>query len=658
MEMIRNHAGRLAGFLFVLACFAWWLPAIQAEPEVEAEITARVAAREAASKLGERYPDGYGFRVDGHGPVQAALVEEFVRAGGRSEPAGEVLVTPRLDGSRVGLTVSGQALEEPVEVSKRRGTWTSVLPALLAVLLAIFFRTLVPALLAAVWLGGVLAAGSVFSGTVQGGQFVVSSVMGAFNLYIIAFTVALVGMVQVVTRAGGVMGLLNVVTRLATSARSTRVATALMGMAIFFDDYANTIVVGTTMRPVTDARRISREKLAYIVDSTSAPVAGVAVISTWIGYEVGIFDELSRQLGLGQTGYEIFFEIMPLRFYCLTALMFVFVNAFSGRDFGPMLAAERRALTGEVIREGAKPLASAGHQVTQPVDGKPHRWQLAIVPLAVVLGAVFLTMWWSGWSSGGQSIPNLLDAPGQVPSAFWRSLPEMWSFEAWRGAFSGADNAKALFWSSVVGSVVAIGLAVGTRTLTLADALKTWATAIPAMWLAITILVMAWSLRAVCDDLGTSIYLMGAVQDLITPLALPILTFGLAAVVAFATGTSWGTMGILLPAIIPLAVLVSVDVPHGHMLVMLCFGAVLDGAIFGDHCSPISDTTVMSSIASGSDHLDHVRTQMPYATVTMLIAGLVGYVGVALGLPVAAAHAAALGLVVAVMWGVGRPITG
>lgn len=655
MKLLKDNAVRIAGFVITLILFGFFLPKFQAKDTVDAEITARVAAREAIGEVAKAYDNELAIAYSGDESIRAAILEEFARGRTVTQAAdAPITVTGITTVTSVSIKISAPKLEKSVEVSKRRGSWTSVLPALLAVLLAIFFRSLIPALLAAVWIGGVLAMDSLGAGTLKGGEYVFSSVSGAFNLYIIGFTVALVGMVQVVTRAGGIKALLAIVTRYAKNARSTRVATVLMGLAIFFDDYANTIVVGTTMRPVTDAQGISREKLAYIVDSTSAPIAGLAVISTWIGYEVGIFDELSRQLSLGVSGYDIFFEIMPLRFYCITALMFVFINALWGRDFGPMLTAERRAMGGQVLREGAKPLVSAGHQITEPIEDKPHRWQNAFLPIFVVLSSVFLTMWWSGWSSGDASIPNLLDAPSDVFSTFVTSLSDMGSAEAWRNAFSNADNAKALFWSSVLGSLTAIGLAVSQRILTLKDALKSWAGAVPAMWLAIAILILAWSLRAVCDDLGTSIYLMGAVQDLITPTALPLITFLLASVVAFSTGTSWGTMGILLPAIIPLAVLASAGQPDSHLLVMLCFGAVLDGAIFGDHCSPISDTTVMSSIASGSDHIDHVRTQMPYAVVVMMIAGLVGYVGVAFGLPVYAAHGLALLLVIAVLGLVGR----
>ncbi|MFB6375141.1 MAG: Na+/H+ antiporter NhaC family protein, partial [Bradymonadaceae bacterium] len=221
-------------------------------------------------------------------------------------------------------------------------------------------------------------------------------------------------------------------------------------------------------------------------------------------------------------------------------------------------------------------------------------------------------------------------------------------------ALSNAANAKVLFWGSVVGSLVAIAMATGQKLLDLEESLHAWVQAITMMGLAVAILVLAWSIQGVCSDLGTSIYLVGSVQHLVGPTVLPVLTFGLAAVVAFSTGTSWGTMGILLPAMIPMAYHMTAGLESGELLLMMCFGAVLDGAIFGDHCSPISDTTVMSSIASSVDHIDHVRTQMPYALTSMAASVLVGYIGVAIGLPILAAYGLGAILLLGVVLFVGR----
>ena len=499
--------------------------------------------------------------------------------------------------------------------------------------------------------------------------YVWGNIASEFNAYIIFFTLALVGMVQVMTRSGGVQGVIELVRNFARGRQSTQLATVAMGGAIFFDDYANTVVVGTTMRHLTDARRISREKLAYIVDSTSAPIAGVAIISTWIGYEVGLFSDLSTQLGLMTTladgtqtplsGYDIFFEVLPLRFYCLFTLVFVVMVAASGRDFGPMLKAELRAAkTGAVLNPGSTPMTSNDYARLDVAEGVTPRWWNAVLPVLLVLIVTFLGMFWSGWSAGDVSIPALTtwDLAG-IANGWTAAAGDMLSWAQWRDAFSNADNAKVLFWSSMVGSGAAIGLSVGQKQLPLGDAIRTWLAAIPAMWMAVAILVLAWSIRGVCDDLGTNVYLVGAVQDLLTPGMLPLVTFLLAAVVAFSTGTSWGTMGILLPAMIPLAFQLTQGEPNAQLILFLCFGAVLDGAIFGDHCSPISDTTVLSSISASCDHMDHVRTQAPYAMTTMIIAGGVGYLGVAMGLGMFAAYIAAFVVMAAVLMVLGKRVT-
>lgn len=571
----------------------------------------------------------------------------------------EVRLAPDLPQAKTSTT------DKPLVDAKRRlGSWSALLPPLIAVLMALYFKQLLLALGMAVWLGAALET-SFMPHTATWfalSHYLWGTLISGFNLYVIGFTVSLVGMVHVMLRMGGLAGLLEQLSKVAKGARSTRLATALMGMAIFFDDYANTVVVGSTMRPLSDARLISREKLAYLVDSTSAPVAGLAIISTWIGYEVGLFSELATQLELNTSGYAIFFEILPLRFYCLLTLGFVIINSLMGRDFGPMLKAERRALTGEVLREGSTPLTHVALESLAPEPEAPKRWYNAVIPIFFVINAAMLGMFWSGWrGQGGANIPSLQDAlwGGSTSSALARAwqlaAPDMLRFTAWREALSSADNAKVLCISAVLGSLLAIGLATTQRLLSLRQASIAWLRAIPGMRMAIAILVLAWAIRSVCDDLGTSLYLVGAIDGLLSPQWLPMLTFALAAIVAFSTGTSWGTMGILLPAMIPLAHMMTQGMAQGPLLLLLCFGAVLDGAIFGDHCSPISDTTVMSSIASGVDHLDHVRTQLPYATLTMAAAAGFGYIGVAFGLPSWAALVLGLGSLALWLRIVGKP---
>jgi Na+/H+ antiporter NhaC len=659
------------------------LPRTEAPEPVRVAQTAQVLARKQAGALDEALearwkalgssPQKLSFTYEGP-PEARALVWEKWRTSEQMKlvdgPADQALrVVVRADGDTLhmeAMHVRGAEQAALLNASRLVGRWWSVLPPLIAVLMAICFQRLLLALFSAIWLGAALQTGFLpHSATWMALRtYLVGTTLDTFNLYIIGFTITLVGSVHIVLKMGGLAGLLERFRGLAGSRRSTQAATGLMGLAVFFDDYANTIVIGSTMRPLTDHLKISREKLAYLVDSTSAPVAGLAIISTWIGYEVGLFTELSAQLGMGRSGYDIFFDIMSLRFYCIFTLSFVFIVALTNRDFGPMLAAERRALhEGHVLRPGSKPLTNVAAERLEPAADIPKRWYNAVIPVALMLTMTMLGMYWSGWSGqapGPTAIPSVgavwagESSVGDVLAGWSAAAGGLVSWRTWRDAFSGADNAKVLFWGAMLTSIIAFGMATAQRLLTPRKAAAAWASAVPGMWMAVAILMHAWSIRAVCDDLGTSIYLVGAVQDLIAPQLLPIITFLIAAAIAFATGTSWGTMGLLLPAMIPLAYQMTYGQPGGELIVLLCFGAVLDGAIFGDHCSPISDTTVMSSIASASDHLDHVRTQMPYAVVTMSVAALVGYIGVAFGLPVIAALPLGILTLVGVMMLVGK----
>lgn len=502
----------------------------------------------------------------------------------------------------------------------------SLLPPVLAILVAMISGRLILGLSLAIFSGGILSlAGSLpfyqlpfYAVSKSLITYVWAPLESSFQLYILAFTAGLIGMVRVTTLSGGNKGIADLLAARAAGARSTRLAAFFMGLAIFFDDYANTIVVGSTLRPIADRFRVSREKLAYIVDSTAAPIAGVALISTWIGYEVSLFQDLMDELNTGMSGYELFFHALPMRFYCLLTLAFVFLSSFLQRDYGTMLRAEQRAFsTGQVLRPGATPMTGRTHDEIQPAKNIEAVWWAAMVPVAVVILFVIGGMVYD--TAQNEAVLTAQQTYGILSTAFWTAT------------FSNADTAKVLFIASVAGSIIAILIAITRknsqnqqRTITLSNALTTWAKGIVGVWYAIAILILAWAIKEVCTDVGTSTYLTAALSPLISPLLLPLLIFLLASVVAFSIGTSWTTMAILIPTVVPLA-----HALGGLPLTVLAAAAVLDGAIFGDHCSPISDTTVMSSIASSCDHLDHVKTQLPYAFTTMSLAGLFGYLGTA-----------------------------
>ncbi len=507
---------------------------------------------------------------------------------------------------------------------ERGGTdgW-SLFPPLLAILVAVASGRLVWGLCLALFSGALIALPTdvpvymwpLHALYMAAIDFVWTPLRDSFQLFILGFTASLIGMVRVVSLAGGTRGIAEALVRRAASARSTRLATALLGLAIFFDDYANTIVVGTTMRPITDRFRISREKLAYLVDSTAAPVAGVAVISTWIGFEVGLFGDAMDSLGTGISGYELFFRALPARFYCLLTLFFLLVSTLMRRDYGPMLRAERRARQhNQPLAPGAQPMTGDAHQVPDHPDIAGH-WAVAALPVGLVIFGVLAGMHWDA-----RNAEAVIAARGE--HAFFSRV-------YWTAIFSNADGAKVMFLSSLAGSGLAFvfartrkSLRDGRRPLTLSAILRTWVSGITGFSYALLILVLAWAIKEMCQAVHTSDYLIGALESVLDPRFLPLLVFGLAAAVAFSIGTSWTTMALLLPTMLPVAHQMG-DIT----LVILVAAAVLDGAIFGDHCSPISDTTVLSSIAASCDHIAHVRTQAPYAITTMCIAAVCGYLG-------------------------------
>jgi len=515
---------------------------------------------------------------------------------------------------------------------------SSLLPPLFAIFLAILFRRPVLALFCGVLLGSVLAQMADGAGAIAAlgpgaldvfRTYFANELVNSDRIKIMLFVLFMLAMVGVMTRAGGLQGLMDWIARTARDARRTQVAAWLMGLAVFFDDYANTILVGTTMRPLTDRFRVAREKLAYIVDSTAAPVAGLSIFSTWIAFEVSTFSAQLPDAGLAASeGYSVFLRTLPYRFYCIFTLAFVGFVVLLGRDFGPMLVAERRARAGKVLRDGAKPMIGEAVTALAPAPGVAPWAARALVPLLVfLLGTLVLVLANGGAFTGGAFDEGLL-----------RGLA---------GVLNDGDALGSLAWASGAGLVVAVAMAVaaGLRGEILGAA---W-TGVRSMAIAIAILYLAWMIGAVCGTLGTAPYLTVLVGDALPAAVLPAILFVLAGVVAFSTGSSWSTMSILLPLVVGLAFGVgeAAEVGYGIPLMILSIGAVLEGAIFGDHCSPISDTTVMSSIASASDHIDHVRTQAPYAVLTMVVALLVGYLpcaflrmspflGIALGLAVLA----------------------
>ena len=515
--------------------------------------------------------------------------------------------------------------------------WYSIIPPLLAVTLAIVTARLFPSLCIAVGVGLVLSwyqKGATPSGFLAEAVWFVRAVsvgndgIDLFNFWVVLFVCLIMATISVVVASGGIGGVVVWLSQFAKGPRSAQFITGLMGIIIFIGDYSNAMLVGPTMRPLTDHHRVSREKLAFLVDSTSAPIAGLAFVSTWIGYEVGLFEDIAETLGLGLDGYSMFFDALSFRFYCVLTIIFVIINALSGRDYGAMHRAETRAReTGDIAAPDAEALGHAAsftslpNAVVQPFS--------AVLPLLTLFGLLLGGFWVDGNGTGS-----------------------IFSLTSWRNALSEANNVMVLACAAASAVVVAIICARWLSKLRFSEIAPVVWNGIKGSLTPLGILLLAWGLKASCDRLMTGDFLATMLSDVVSPLWFPIFVFICGAVTSFATGTSWGTMAILIPTAIPVAF--SLDGDSYGLTTIICLGAVLDGAIFGDHCSPLSDTTILSSIASSCDPLHHVRTQLPYSLTVASIALFCGYLPAALGISSGIGIACGTILIVLLLFGVAR----
>jgi len=493
--------------------------------------------------------------------------------------------------------------------------WISILPPLVAIGLALLLRQVIPALFLGIWIGAWAIADFSLHGVGTAtlrvvDTYILQALAEPDHASVMLFTLLVGGMVGVISKNGGMLGIVESIVVFASSARRAMVSTVGLGLAIFFDDYANTLVVGNTMRPITDRMRVSREKLAYLVDSTAAPIACIALVTTWVGYEVGLIrDAISGIEGLELNAYMVFLNSIAYSFYPVLALVLVFSVVITGRDIGPMRAAEQRARKDGIVAPPttATSLTSSDMNEVEADEQAPKRAINAIVPILTLIAGVV-----GGMAATGQG-ENLREIVGS------------------------ADPYKSLIWGSLLGCLMAIALSVSQRILSLSQSVAAWFSGARSMMYAIFILVLAWGLSGVTEQLGTAAYLVSQLSDYVHPGLMPAMVFVLAAGTAFATGSSWGTMGILLPLMVPLtwALLTAAGLGDaGHLSVLYAtVAAVMGGAVWGDHCSPISDTTILSSMASQCDHVEHVRTQLPYALLAGGAALVIGAIPAGFGVP-------------------------
>jgi Na+/H+ antiporter NhaC len=529
--------------------------------------------------------------------------------------------------------------------------WFSIIPPLVAITLAFITKNVVLSLFIGIFSGAFilqLADSNFIMAIVQAFlsivDYVLASLSDSWNAGIILQVLTIGGLIGLVAKMGGAKAVAESLAKKAKGPVSAQIITWILGILIFFDDYANSLIVGPIMRPVTDKMKVSRERLAFVVDATAAPIAGIALISTWVGYEIGLINDAYASIGQTVNAYGVFIDTIPYRFYNILMLLFVLCTAFFLKEFGPMLKAERRARKyNKVIADGSTPMVADDIEQLEPIEGKKLNVWNAIIPIGSLIVFAFIGFYYNGFN-------EIMGGEDAVLIELLQNSPA--SFAAIRETFGASDASVVLFQAALIASIIAMIMGVSQKLFKIGEAIDIWVKGMKSLVITGVILLSAWSLSGVIGDLGTADFLVSMLSDTMPAFLLPSIIFILGAIISFATGTSYGTMGILMPLAIPLAAALSPD-PN---FVVMSAGAVLTGAIFGDHCSPISDTTILSSMGAASDHLDHTKTQLPYAITVAILTVVVGYIPVALGLSIWIVLPLAMVATAAFVYFVGKPI--
>ena len=467
-----------------------------------------------------------------------------------------------------------KALETIRTENRFFGTWWAIFPPLLAIFLALITKEVYSSLFIGIVSGGLLYSGFAFEGTmthVMKDGFI-ASIADAYNVGILLFLVLLGSLVAMMNKTGasaafGRWARDHIKTRI-----GAQIATIILGMLIFVDDYFNCLTVGSVMRPVTDAKKVSRAKLAYLIDATAAPICIIAPISSWAAAVAGF----AKGAG-AESGFSLFIAAIPYNFYAILTIVAMFAFAFLKFDFGPMKRHESAVSSGEPDL-GA--IEDATEALTQNERGRVID---LVIPVVVLIACCMVGMIYSGGYFGGDNSGDFVKA------------------------FSDSDASVGLVFGSIAAIVFAVVFYLCRRVITFRDCMDAFPEGFKAMVPAIMILCCAWTLKSMTDSLGAKVF----ISDIISgPAAglwnfLPAIIFVIAIVLAFSTGTSWGTFGILIPIVLA-------AIP-GSSMTIIAVSACMAGAVCGDHCSPISDTTIMASAGAQCNHIVHVNTQLPYA---------------------------------------------
>lgn len=478
----------------------------------------------------------------------------------------------------------------------------SILPPVLAILLAIKTRQVFVSLLFGIWLGWIfLSGGNLIDGTNATIQALVDVFKDSGNTRTIMFSCLVGALIAFIQRSGGVVGFVNVINnfldrlerkKIGKSRKTVQLLAWATGTAIFVESSINALTVGAIFRPIFDKLKIPREKLAYIADSISAPTCILIPLNAWGAYIMGLIAAQGFANPLG-----VLVKAFPFNFYPMLAMAMVLFIILSQKDFGPMKKAEKRAREeGKVLRDGAVPLISSDVVAMEKKENVKEKAINMIIPIAVMVGMMPLMLLYTGW--------------GQV-----ENISSLEWYERIFFAIGKGSGSTAVLYSVLTAIIVGSILYISQKIFTFAETIELIFKGISGLIPLALLMMLAFAIGTVCRELGTGVYTAELSKEWLSPNFVPVIVFLVACFIAFSTGTSWGTFAIMLAIGIPMAQALDANV-------YLTIAAALGGGVFGDHCSPISDTTIIASMASASDHIDHVKTQLPYALVAGAITAL------------------------------------
>lgn len=521
------------------------------------------------------------------------------------------------------IAIDDSAKANAIATGKTLGIIT-LIPAILTVILAFVTKEVVFSLFVGILSGYIILESTsgvtnfishildVFQNTCHG---ILSIASDGFNVAIIISCLAIGGVVSVANASGGFAALGEKLTKNIKTPKGALFSTQIMGIMLFFDDYANSLILGPIMRPITDKQGVSREKLAYVVDSTAAPVAGIAIVSSWIAAELSAIEGGFEVAGIHASAYSHFLGSIPYCFYNLLAIAFVFIIVLMGRDYGPMYEAECRGRSGETLKKDSR---IKENNVEENVEKEPGSIWSIILPVLALVGYCIFGFYFDG-------LKNAIES-GTLQEGV------IFSFKILSVAYGNADTVNILMQAAIFSSIVAIFMGCVTGKLNLVSGVAKWLDGASEILLTAVILILAWTLSNVISEIGTAYFLVDVITMNLPYWVLPMLIFITCCAISFASG-SFGCIVIVMPMAVPLAysIVANAGISYGNSFIYASIAAVISGAIFGDHCSPVTDTTILSSLGAGCNNLDHVKTQLPYALTVAAAASIFGFLPAGLG---------------------------